>query len=1073
MTVLFADVTGSTAMGESLDPEDMRALLARYFAIAREVVTEHGGTLEKFIGDAVMAVFGLPTAHDDDATRAVAAGLAMRDRVRADPVLGDRLPIRLGISTGEVVAAMGTDGDGDFLVTGDTVNVAARLQQAAASWDIVCSERTVRAAGFGFAFGPLLELEARGKSAPLRARALEGAVAAGPRERLPFLGRDADIAQLELTSGRAMQERRPFLITITAPAGTGKTRLLEEFLERLPSLHPEARVVTAQCLPYGQRLTYWPLHALLRQLLDLPEGVDPERLRETAQSWLEAAGDGAPRRTAELLAATFGAGEGEPIERTELFSAWRSAVELAANERPLVVVVEDLHWSSDSLLDLIDVVLQPRGNAPLLMIVLARPELLDRRPTWGGGRRNYVSVALEPLDDPAIGALVDFLLRSPPPKVVQTVVARAEGNPFYAGELARTISERAPSLDDAAAVQAVIAALPDTVHATVLARLDLLPPTPRHLIQVGAVFGRSFSVAGVAALAPEMAGETGDAVDHLLEHDLIRASEGDQLTFRHILIREVGYNTLPRVARARLHGAAGTWLANQATGREEEQAELVAFHFREAITLAIAAGAEVDPAQRESAVTWLHRAADAAVAGAAHEEAARHLRAAIDLASPDQLPELWADLGDIYLFGIPAIEAYATAARLGRELGRPADFVLRAMSGQLMVLGRWAGSVGTQAEEDEVRALLDEVRATRVVASDRRAIGMSLVAESFLPIRAITDGAIPYSSYDLGPAREPAQQAAAIARDLDDPELLSAALDSLSALTLGADPMAGLEVSRERVAIEHRLSLVERIDAHQMVAWHSAALGELEDAFRAAESVMRDLAPMQALELGLTLASWMVWALARLGRWDEVTPAAERAIRMWHEAGRPSSGYAIHGYMAAAEVGRARVDDRLSGRASEVVRGISEQFPASHLFGRLSAFAVPDPEALVESVILHWEPYVTRLHIVELVVSLCVDYRQRIPLEHLDNLVLAARARGQLLLAAQLLRARGVQESAPDDLREALAAYRRFKARPLAARVEVELGRLVDDAGLVSSGTTTLETLGDLAQLGRFAAVAR
>ena len=1073
VTVLFADVTGSTALGETLDPEDMRALLGRYFAIAREVVAEHGGTLEKFIGDAVMAVFGLPTAHDDDATRGVAAALAMRDRVRADPGLGDRLPIRLGISTGEVVAAMGVDDGGDFLVTGDTVNVAARLQQGAASWDIVCSERTARAAGYGFAFGPLLELTARGKAAPLRARTLEGALEARPRVRLPFLGRDADLSQLELTSGRAMQERRPFLITITAPAGTGKTRLLEEFLERLPDLHPEARVVAAQCLPYGQRLTYWPLHGLLRQLLDLPDNVDLERMREAAQAWLEAAGDAAPRRTAELLAATFGAGEGEPIDRVELFAAWRSAVEIGAHERPLVVVVEDLHWSSDSLLDLIDVVLQPRGGAPLLMVVLARPELLDRRPTWGGGRRNYVSVALEPLDDLSIGALVDFLLRSPPPEVVRTIVARAEGNPFYAGELARTISERAASLDDPAAVGSVIAALPDTVHATVLARLDLLPPTPRRLIQVGAVFGRSFSVAGVAALAPEMADESGGALDHLLEHDLIRASEGDQFTFRHILIREVGYHTLPRIERARLHEAAGVWLESHAAGHEEEQAELVAFHFLEAITLASTAGAEPDPGQVDRAVAWLRRAADAALAGAAHEEASRHLRAAIEIAPPEQLPELWADLGDIFRFDNVAAEAYPTAARLGRELGRSPDFVLRALSGQLMLLGRWSGSVRTQPAADEFRSLLDEVRSTRAAASDRRAIGYSLVAESFLPFRDITSGTILHSSLDFKAAREPSEQAAAIARELDDPELLSAALDALSTLTLGVDPIAGLELSRERAAMEDRLSLVERIDAHNMLAWNSAALGELEDVFHAADSVLRDLAPMQAQALAISLAAWQVWALALLGRWDEVTPAAERSYQMWEEAGRPSSGFALHGYMAAAEVGWARGDHRLSGRASEVVRGISEQFPPDQLFRRLSAFATPDPEALVQSVILRWEPYVTRLHLVERVVSLCVDHGQPIPSEPLDNLLTEARARGQRLLSAQLLRARGVQQRAPDDLRQALADLRRFKARPLVARVEVELGHLVDDAGMVSSGITTLETLGDLAQLARIAAVAR
>ncbi|RPH31387.1 MAG: adenylate/guanylate cyclase domain-containing protein, partial [Chloroflexi bacterium] len=503
--------------------------------------------------------------------------------------------IRLGLSTGEVVAA--TDGgSGDFLITGDAVNVAARLQQGAESWEIVCSARTARAAGEGFAFGGVVEADARGKGAPVEARRLEGARSStAPRRRTPFLGRDADVAQLELTSGRAMGERRPFLITITAPAGTGKTRLLEEFLARLPEQQPEARVVTAQCLPYGQRLTYWPLHTLLLQLLGLPEDTDPDEIRPAAQAWLERAGDSAPHRTAELLAATFGTTEGDPIDRAELFAAWRSAVELAAREHPLVVVVEDLHWSSDSLLDLIEVILQPRGEAPLLMIVLARPELLDRRPTWGGGRRNYVALNLEPLDDLAIAALVDFLLEGPPQAVVDTVVARAEGNPFYAGELARTLRERGPDLRDPSAVTAAVAALPDTVHATVLARLDLLPPDSRRTIQLGSVFGRSFRTSGVPAVEPGLAEGLAEAVDHLLEHELLRPGTGDELTFRHILIREVAYQTLPRGERARLHGAAGTWLETQSIGREEEAAELVAFHFREAVTLGTAAGIDLDP----------------------------------------------------------------------------------------------------------------------------------------------------------------------------------------------------------------------------------------------------------------------------------------------------------------------------------------------------------------------------------------------------------------------------------------------------------------------------------------------
>lgn len=1072
VTVLFADVTGSTALGEALDPEDMRALLGRYFAIAQDVVAQHGGTLEKFIGDAVMAVFGLPTAHDDDAARAAASALALRDRVRDDPGLGERLPIRLGLSTGEVVAAMGGEGR-DFLVTGDAVNVAARLQQGAASWEIVCSERTARAAGDGFAFGPVMDLDARGKGAPVRARRLQGAGVSRPRARMPFLGRDADVAQLELTAGRAIRERRPFLITITAPAGTGKTRLLEEFLERLPELHPDARVVTAQCLPYGQRLTYWPLHALLRQLLDLPDGVEPERMRDAAQAWLETAGDAAPKRTAELLAATFGAGEGDPMDRAELFSAWRSAVETAAGERPLVVVVEDLHWSSDSLLDLIEIILQPRVEASLLMIVLARPELLDRRPSWGGGRRNYVSLALEPLDDLAISALVDFLLRSPPPEVVQTVVARAEGNPFYAGELARTIQERAASLDDPAAVEAVVAALPDTVHATVLARLDLLPPGPRRVLQLGSVFGRSFSVAGVSALAPELADAVAEAVDHLLEHDLIRATGGDELTFRHILIREVAYQTLPRAERARLHGAAGEWLEGQAAGREEEQAELVAFHFREAITLATAAGGELDPSLVDKAVNWLRRAADAAFAGAAYDEASRHLRAAIEIAPRDELPELWADLGDIFGGGGVATEAYATAAQLGRELGRPPDFLLRALSGRLMVLGRWAGSVGAEFSQEELRALLEEVRLVRAAATDRRTIGQSLVAESFQPLGYLTGGVSQPTAVELEAARVPAEQAATIARELDDAPLLSAALDALAASTLGQDPIAGLQLTRERAAMEDRLPLLERVDTHNMVAWQSAALGELDDVYQAADSVLRDMAPNQAPAVALSLAAWRVWALAMLGRWDEVNAAAERSNQAWEDAGRISAGFALHGYMAAAEVGWARGDDRLSSRATAVVLGISEQFPTGQLFRRLAAFAAPDPAELVESVILDWEPYVTRLHLVERVVSLCVDRGQPIPPKALDNLLTEAQSRSQRLLAAQLLRARGVQSRSPDDLRQALDLFRSFGAKPLVARAEIELGQLLGDNDLESSGIAALEALGDTGHLGRVATVPR
>src|SRR5438128_109295 len=469
VTVLFADIADSTALGEQLDPEEMRSVLARYYAIARECVETHGGTVEKFIGDAVMAVFGLPTAHGYDPDRAVAAALTIRDRIQEDLRLRDRVAIRFGVSTGEVVASRDQSA-GDFLITGDATNVAARLQQAAEPWGILASDRTVRAAN-NFEFGEQIDVRARGKSAPVAAHLVIGPRKAKTRsrERLPLVGRENDLAQIQLVARRA---------------GT--------------------------------------------------EGVDKDLL----------------------------------------FAAWRSAIEATARRNPLVIVFEDLHWSSDSLLDLAEFVMQPRGDAAVLMIVLARPELLDRRPNWGGGRLNHLALALEPLGSRAIGELVRHLLDTDEPDVINLVAERSEGNPFYAGELVRSYLEHG-SLER----------LPDTVQATVLARLDLLPPDERRVIQLGSVFGRAFRASGVAALEGGEARHVQQLCEDLADRDLIRPAEGDRYSFRHILIQEVAYGTLPRSERARLHAEAARWVESNAGQREVALAEILAFHYREAAVL--------------------------------------------------------------------------------------------------------------------------------------------------------------------------------------------------------------------------------------------------------------------------------------------------------------------------------------------------------------------------------------------------------------------------------------------------------------------------------------------------------
>ena len=652
VTILFADVAGSTAMGDALDPEDVRILLRRYYDLASDTVTEYGGILEKFIGDAVVAVFGFPQTHDDDPRRALGAALNLRDRVRGDPALGEKLPIRLGINTGEVVAAR-ESATGDFPLSGDAVNVAARLQTAAEPWGILCGERTAASARAGFEFGVPVDVEARGKSQPIRALPLLGRAASGRvASRTALIGRDADLEQLELVARRALQEKRPFLVSIIAPAGVGKTRLLEEFLDRLPSIESQATVAIAQCLPYGQRLTYWPLRAVLYRLIGVADDAKAPAVRKAIRSWLEGSGLEALDREVELLAATVGVGETEVIDRSALLAAWRTFFEIAARVAPLVLVFEDLHWSSDSLLDLFEYVMLPHGDLPLLMIALTRPELLDRRPAWGGGRRNYVSIALEPLSDKHAAVLVQQLLEGRSPDLVERVVRHAEGNPFFVGELVRSMLER-PGAEQ----------LPDTVQATVLARLDLLPAGERRTVQLGAIFGRAFRLAGVQSLAPELQG-LAESADQLVDRDLLRSGGGDLYSFRHILIREVAYQTLTRFDRGRLHAAAGRWLEGLAAEREDALAELIAYHYREAAAIATAQRPN-DPETeqiREKAANWQSRAAEVAAAGAATEEGSRHLRGAIDFAGPAHLPDLYERLGDLSGLGDVAVDAYRTAS---------------------------------------------------------------------------------------------------------------------------------------------------------------------------------------------------------------------------------------------------------------------------------------------------------------------------------------------------------------------------------------------------------------------------
>ncbi len=1069
VTILFADVTGSTALGETLDPEDVRALMSQFYSICKEVIAAHGGTLEKFIGDAVMAVFGLPQAHGDDGQRALNAALELRDRLRQDSTLRERLPVRVGVNTGEVVAARDAAA-GDFLITGDAVNVAARLQQAADSWSILCSERTARAAGEAFAFSQPVEVATKGKAQPVRAVTVLGRAARAVR-RSPLIGRDTELAHLEVVARQAFAQRRPFLVSLVAPAGTGKTRLLEEFLDRLPSLAPHASIAIAQCLPYGQRLTYWPLRAVLFRIIGIPEDAPPERIRAAVSAWTHDAGVEQPQRMADLLAATVGAAELEAIDRDALFGAWRTLVESASRRRPLVLVFEDLHWSSDSLLDLVEFVMQPRGESSVLIIALARPELLDRRTAWGGGRRNYVSLALEPLPDTAVEALVEHLLGRSSSQVVARVVERADGNPFYAGEIVRSVMDRVGSLDDEAAVSHILAQLPDTVQATVLARLDLLQHAERRVLQLGAVFGRSFLVPGIAALDSALAGQVAGLTDRLVERDLIRPADAERFSFRHILIREVAYQTLPRSERAALHATAAEWMEGQAAGREDALAELIAYHYREAAhlgsTLRQAAG---DEKIRARAVHWLGRAAGMAQAGAAHAEAARHLRAAIELADPADHPDLYERLGDVQLGGDPGAEAYGTALRLHREARRAPDQELRVLAKLITLFMRSQGSVASRPSDETMARLRAEGHALMARATDRRAIAAFLIGDAFYPFWRLADS----TEEDIRTAEAGARRGLDIAEQLDDTKLRSMALDALSgcAEARGAWPEV-TQLAERRLSLQDRLDLVERVDAHAMVAWGCALGGELEKAEGISAAGLAIVQPGQIPHWALHVAAWRIYALTLRGNWDDALAAAVKAKHLWIDSNRSAAGYAVRGFVAALDVARARRDERTIEEFGQIIDEILQKFRTartdSPVVTRIEPYLRLNFEAMTHYVGRFPFRHLPSIEHYERTLSLLTDYRHPVAPDLVRRIAAFAAEFHYRPLEAQARRALGVMAADADELGRAATLFQETKAVPYEARARCEHAIVAGESGAFATAERILEQLGDIDQIERLA----
>ena len=596
VTVLFADVTGSTVLGEQLDPETMRALMGRYFAMMKAVIERHGGTVEKFIGDAVMAVFGIPTLHEDDALRAVRAAADIAAELATlnaelSATRGIAIQFRTGVNTGEVVA--GDPATGQTLVTGDTVNTAARLEQAAAPGEILLGALTWSLVRDAVDVEPVEPIAAKGKAAPIVAHRLLSVRAgeAGHRRRLdaPLVGRDRELSRLEQAFRDVVANRTAGLVTLLGTAGLGKSRLVAEFTA---GLRGEARVLRGHCLPYGEGITYWPIGEVVRSAagIDDADGGDDARVKLRALFGDEPDGD--------LLAARVGSAIGlstVAAPQEAIFWAIRRLLERLAREEPVVVVIEDIHWAETTLLDLLEYVLEWSRDAPILLICPSRPELLDERTGWGSARVNGMTIVLESLPADATARLIAALPGGSalPGQVVERIQVAAEGNPLYVEELIAML------VDDGLLTEAgdgtwqadenlAAVRVPASITALLAARLEQLDPAERAVAERGSVVGRVFEAAAVSELADEgLRPNVGRSLLALVRKELVRPdrselSPGDAFRFRHILIRDAAYAALAKSERAELHERFADWLGRTAGDRIIELEEIVGHHLEAA-----------------------------------------------------------------------------------------------------------------------------------------------------------------------------------------------------------------------------------------------------------------------------------------------------------------------------------------------------------------------------------------------------------------------------------------------------------------------------------------------------------
>jgi class 3 adenylate cyclase/tetratricopeptide (TPR) repeat protein len=878
VSVLFVDLVGFTATSEKADPEDVRARLRPYHARVKQEIERFGGTVEKFVGDAVMAVFGAPVSHEDDAERAVSAALrilAAIDELNAEhPDL--ELAVRGAVNSGEAMVTLSArPAEGEGMVAGDVVNTAARLQQHAPVGGIVVGEGTYRVTRELFEYEPLEPVTAKGKGEVLQlwhatAPRRRFGVDVEPIVQTPLIGRDDDLALLQSTYARTLRDASTQLLTITGEPGVGKTRLTAEFRRWVDDQSEIVFWRQGRSLPYGEGITYWALGEMIKAQAGILESDSPEDAAaklavavgevaedETEVDWLEA-----------TLAPLVGAsGTVASSEREESFTAWRRFVEGIAAQRPLVLVFEDLHWADEALLAFIEHLVDWSTGVPLLVLCTARPELYERHAGWGGGKRNSNTVSLSPLAADDTARLLAALLHKAvlPAETQARLLEQAGGNPLYAEEFVRMLTDQGVIADGGGLVDGDIR-VPDTVQALIAARLDTLPPERKTLLHDASVVGKVFWTGIVAEMGDRDDSAARAGLHELARKELVRAARTSSVkdqaeySFWHALVRDVAYSQIPRAERAQKHIAAAEWIERMAGERVTDHAELLAHHYTQALDLTRAVGTAAGDELERAARRFLVLAGDRAMS-LDLEKANSYYRRALELFGTDEL-----ERGNVLMKLVDtrqgSIEDAETALLEALALFRAHGNEIRE-GAALRELGQWAylqgdGERSRQLQSEAIELLERHPAGEELASALTRRAGTFAVATQPHEALVATEAALRVvDELDLPRLRARLLQYRGIARhDLGDIG------DGVQ------DIRAGLELGRE----QGDLSTVGIGYSNLASVLLSRSAQESADAYR--EGI--DFTKARGMNGN---ARWLMaehtWPLYDLGRWDEIVRDAD------------------------------------------------------------------------------------------------------------------------------------------------------------------------------------------------------